>query len=416
MQTEPGACRDNSLRVLYARTHYWFGLTHGGSIAHTAGVLDALAKQAKVEILSNEQIYGVDQIPCTVVSPIGRGWRGELLYNFKFSRFLKQKIQTFKPDFVYHRYNGFSFATASVCKKLGIPLVLEFNSSHLWKVRYEATGIKARLTKPLNTFIFRRIEPMNLSIACIVVVVSEALKQTLVADGIPASRILVNPNGVNPDKFRSADFDRCAEIRKDLGIPGDRIVIGFAGTFGPWHGIPELTEAILRIKSVPRWRDRVCFVLYGRNSPLREEMEQRTNHLEDVIFAGSIEFDEISDYLSICDILLSPNPKQVDDGEFFRSPIKLFEYMALGKGIVANDLGQISTVLKHMDTGYLCTPDNVDELVQGIEYFLEHPEERARMGQNARSAILENYTWDHNVTRTIQAFRGIRNSETRAEA
>jgi glycosyltransferase involved in cell wall biosynthesis len=267
-----------------------------------------------------------------------------------------------------------------------------------------------RLKRAVRRFFIHRIEPLNLDAASLVVVVSEALKRSLVYSGISPSHVLVNPNGVDPEKFRPADSAVCREIRRELGIPEDQIVIGFAGTFGPWHGIPELTETILRIMRHPRWRHRVHFALYGRNSPLREDMERRIRHLEGVVFAGTVEYEKISRYLSICDILLSPHGRPVDGREFFGSPTKLFEYMALGKGIVASDLGQIGRVMEHMETGYLCTPGNVDELVEGIEYFLEHPEEVVRMGQNARDAVMNLYTWERNVDRTIQAFFELRQS------
>jgi glycosyltransferase involved in cell wall biosynthesis len=251
----------------------------------------------------------------------------------------------------------------------------------------------------------RRVESLNLNAASLIVVVSEPLKRSLVSAGVSPSRVLVNPNGVDPEAFRPAGPGVCREIRRELGILEERTVMGFAGTFGPWHGVPELTEAILRVKSDPRWRRRVSFVLYGGSSRLREEMERRTGHLEGIVFAGAVPHERIADYLSICDVLLSPHGVPVDGRAFFGSPTKLFEYMALGKGIVASDLGQIGRVLEHLETAYLCTPGDVNELVGGITYFLEHPEEMERMGRNARQAVLEAHTWDHNVDRIIRAFR-----------
>ena len=81
--------------------------------------------------------------------------------------------------------------------------------------------------------------------------------------------------------------------------------------------------------------------------------------------------------------------------------------MSLGKAILASDLGQVGHVLKHMETAYLCPPGDVKELVAGIKYFVEHPEERERMGRNARVEVLAKHTWDHNIDRMLTAFQNV---------
>lgn len=394
------------MKVLYSRTHYWFALSHGGSVAHTEGVLNGLRKRAEIEILSNDQIYGVDDIPITIVPPIGRSWYGELLYNFRFRKILKRRLSQSRPDFIYHRYNGFSFSTASVCRKLKIPLILEFNSSHLWKVKYWNGGSRS-LKAWVSTFFVKRIEPFNLNCASMLVVVAEPLKKSLVEVGVCPDRILVNPNGVSIERFKPADQKACASIRSQLNIPNDCIVVGFAGTFGPWHGIPELTEAVLRIAEDRELYRKVAFVFFGNASDLQQEMKKKTQHLDRVLFPGAIRYEEIGRHLSICDILLSPHGKPIDDGEFFGSPTKMFEYMCLGKAIVASNLGQIGEILKDRQTAYLCPPGDVAELVKGIRYFIDHPEERERMGKNARAEALANHTWDHNIDRMLEAFQKI---------
>ena len=195
------------MRILYSRTHFWFDLKGGGSVGHTLGVLQGLAQLGRVECISNESIYGNNIIPCEIIKPIGRGWLGELFYNFTFMPHLAAKIGAFKPDFVYHRYNGYSFATAKVCRRLGVPLVLEFNSSDLWKIRYWGdNNLKGWLTKPIRQFAVKQIEPFNLKYATKIVVVSEPLKESLVSSGISEKRILVNPNAVDLEKFRMAEL------------------------------------------------------------------------------------------------------------------------------------------------------------------------------------------------------------------
>lgn len=397
------------MKILYSRTSFMLGLKAGGSVGHTAGVLSGLSDLAQVEIISNEPVYGVEDIPCEVVRPIGRGWRGELPYNLRFGPHLAAKIRAFRPDFVYHRYSGYSFATARVCRRLGTPLVLEFNSSALWQLRHWDNGrsIKARFSRLLRRPTLGYTEPFILNAACLIVVVSDALKKSLVSQGFVGARILVNPNAVDPKKFKPATPKVCSRIKEQLRIPPRKIVVGFSGTFGLWHGIPELAEAILQLNADLGWRGKLIFMLCG-DGGLRPMIEDKIGHFDNVRFTGIVEYEHMQDYLSICDILLSPHGKTPDGREFFGSPTKLFEYMAMGKGIVASDLDQIGEVLEHGKTAILVEPGSVDELVEGIIYLADHPQVTVQLGQNARRVVVERHTWRQNATRVIEAFEQIR--------
>lgn len=398
------------MRVLYSRSHFWFGLRAGGSVGHTVGVLEELSRLAQVEVISNEPIYGMDNLPCEIVEPIRcpRGWKGELLYNLYFVPRLADRIRAFNPDFVYHRYNGYSVATARVCRQLGVPLVLEFNSSDLWKIRHwETTGSTLNPTKLLKKLILSFAEPYNLHHADLIVVVSEPLKKSLAASNVNEGRVLVNPNGVDPQKFKPAALERVSRIREELEIAFDKTVIGFAGTFGQWHGVPELAEAIIELNADPTVHSRLFFVLYG-DGPLGPMIREKLRHFENVRFTGIVEYEHIQDYLAVCDILLAPHGNPLDGRDFFGSPTKLFEYMAMEKGIVASRLGQMEEVLEDGRTAILVNPGDYKDLTRGILQLVNNPEQIARLGQNARQAVMRKHTWKQNVTRLIRAFEDVR--------
>ncbi|MFC1608490.1 glycosyltransferase, partial [Candidatus Latescibacterota bacterium] len=258
------------MRILYSRTQFWFDLKAGGSVAHTAGVIKGLTELCSVEIISNDTLHGVDGIPTTIIKPY---IKKELLYNIRFAPAIKQKIRSFEPDFVYHRYSGTSIATSLACRRTGTPLVLEFNGSDVWVFKHwlkHGKGLRARLNRAVSRPILEYNERFNLDSAFLIVVVSDPLRNTLIELGIPESRILVNPNGTDPGKFKTAPDDVCWEVKQTLEIPSDRTVIGFSGTFGRWHGIPELSAAITSINRDSKYRDKVSFVLYG-DGELREE-------------------------------------------------------------------------------------------------------------------------------------------------
>jgi glycosyltransferase involved in cell wall biosynthesis len=409
------------MKVLYSRTHFWFGLKAGGSVGHTLGVISGLANNGEVKIVGNESPYGIENIACKVLKPFGRGWVAEVLYNFYFAPFLAAQIKSYRPDFVYHRYNGYSFATAAVCRWLDVPLVLEFNSSTRWIVKYwqsQNNTIIHRFMRMLKKILLSWSEPFNLRSANLITVVSDPLKRSLISMGLPAERILVNPNAVDADKFKSASSQEGSGLRATLGITPGQIVVGFSSTFGEWHGISELTDAIQEINRDRFWRHKLFFLLLG-NGKLRPLAQEKLADFTNVSFAGTVEYGRIQNYLSICDILLSPHGQPADGAEFFGSPTKVFEYMAMGKGIVASDLGQIGKILEDGKTAVLVKPGDPMDLKRGIMDLVQNPQKAARLGHTAREVAVSNFTWDHHADRLLRAITRLkirmgRNQESRA--
>ena len=326
-------------KIIYARTQFWFDLKSGGSVGHTLGILKGLKKAGhEIRIISNEAFLGINDFDHVIVSPKFKRPLGEFLYNFYSRKRFKDEIIRFKPDFIYHRYTGYTFFIADLCRRLKIPLVLEFNSSDIWKMRHWDRNndfFYSLFQKGLRCKIIERIERFNLNIASLVVAVSEPLKKQLIDFSVPEKKILVNLNGVDLDKFKLSEID--VSLKRQLGIDENKILIGFSGTFGQWHGIPQLTKAISKIVD-KRLLENIHFLLIG-NGPLRKSCEDVIGHYENITFTGEVPYHDIQRYLNICDILLSPHNPQIDGREFFGSPTKLFEYMAVGKAIIASRLG-----------------------------------------------------------------------------
>ncbi|MBN2072473.1 MAG: glycosyltransferase family 4 protein [Actinobacteria bacterium] len=399
----------NALKIAYARTQFWFGLKSGGSVSHTLGVLRGLNKKGcGIRVLANEAFFGIDDFDYRVIRPRFKkpGWLGELLYNFYARGRFAREIIKFSPDYIYHRFSGHTFFIAGIAAALRIPLILEFNSFDSWKLlNWEASGnmLKRFVQKKLLYRIVRRIEYYNLRKAFLVTVVSEPLKKDLVGIGIPEDKIMVNYNGVDTDKFdpEVSGSLKCREIKEKLGLGGNELVVGFSGTFGPWHGIPQLTEAIEAIlKKDPS--SNMKFLIIGDGGELKKKMFERLSGYSNVIFAGTVPYDDIQYFLGACDILVSPHCRHPGGEEFFGSPTKIFEYMAMGKGIVASRLGQIGEVLEHEKTAILTEPGNAGEIVSGILRLAGDEDLRKRLGTEARKAVLDKYTWDKNIERLLE--------------
>jgi glycosyltransferase involved in cell wall biosynthesis len=115
--------------------------------------------------------------------------------------------------------------------------------------------------------------------------------------------------------------------------------------------------------------------------------------------------------LDACDILVSPHVPLADGSAFFGSPTKLFEYMAMGKGIVASQLGQIGDVLEYEKTALLVEPGNRIELSNAIQRLASSRDLRERLGSAARKAAIERHTWSHNAARVLNAYRNLEQSQ-----
>ena len=106
-------------------------------------------------------------------------------------------------------------------------------------------------------------------------------------------------------------------------------------------------------------------------------------------------------HLAACDILVAPHVPNADGTPFFGSPTKLFEYMAMGKGIVASDLDQIGEVLRHDETAWLVRPGDVASLVEGLLALIGDPGLRDRLGRAAREAAVARHSWSEHTRRIV---------------
>ncbi len=135
-----------------------------------------------------------------------------------------------RPDAVYQRYALGSFAGLELARRLQVPLILEFNGSEIWTERQWGSG-HVPFAEALGA-----LERRNVHDASLVVVVSQVLKDELVADGVDPDRVLVNPNGVDVDRLADVRALDPAAWRARLGRP-EAPTVGFVGTFGLWHGV-----------------------------------------------------------------------------------------------------------------------------------------------------------------------------------
>lgn len=411
-------------RVAYLKTNAWFGVKAGGSVGHVAGVINALGRRfPSVDVLSVERPPLLDPTvthhPVSVAGQIGYPYElNAYRYQWRFVREGRRLFGKAAPDLLYHRLSLANYAGSRLARITGVPLVVEYNGSEVWIARH--WGRPLQLPR-----LARLAEDVTLRDADLIVTVSEVLGDELRSRGIAPARILVHPNCVDPDRFDPDAFTRAgrAALLGRYGIPAETVVCGFVGTFGPWHGVTLLADAIRELVRrdeawLRRWK--VHFLVVGDGMLMAKVRGILGDGavLPYVTLTGLVEQHEAAAYLAASDVLLSPHVPNADGSAFFGSPTKLFEYMAMARGIVASDLNQIGDVLRRsyrapaLPAGpcppdedrlaVLVTPGDREQLLDGLRFLVERPDYREALGRNARREVLAHYTWERNVDAVLE--------------
>ena len=381
--------------ILYLRTNLWGRESvASGAIAHTKGIVEAFARDAKnVCICSPDKFdYIKEDVGYILVNPnemmsYGHGELADLEYNDLLIPTLVERYQNQKPSFIYQRYGLNNYTGAYLAKKLNIPFVLEYNGSEIWmshnwggKLHYESTA--------------QKIETANFKAADLIIGNAESMIDELVSYGVEKDKICIIPNGVDASRF-TPELEGSA-IRSQLGFAKDDVVVSFIGTFGPWHGAEVLAQTISRVcANDPHVR--YLFIGGGGSYEQVKEIVKSSGYEDRVMMIGFVPQLEAPLYLAACDILVSPQIPNPDGTPFFGSPTKLFEYMAMGKAIVASDLDQMGRILQDNKTALLSIPGNVESLSNAIVRLAVDSDLRSMLGANAREEVVEKYTWDRHV-------------------
>lgn len=307
-----------------------------------------------------------------------------------FRQRTRDAVRAFAPDLIYERYALFGTTGAALADELSLPFVLEVNAP-----LSEEQAAHRGLAFPNAA---RSMERHILGKADRVVAVSSALAAWLEAQGVTPSRIMVVPNGVDPERFdtRTMTDERRAATRLRLGLT-DRPVVGFVGTLKPWHDVAALLHAVALLRTAGT---DVSLLVVG-DGPERSALESLAGLLDlsrDTFFLGAVPHEAVVDLLSIMDVAVAPYREQES---FYFSPLKLFEYMAAGVPVVTARLGDISHCVHDGTGGWTYAPGDVSDLADKVLAALGDEPEAHRRAALGRRHVLTDHTWRHVAERVL---------------
>jgi glycosyltransferase involved in cell wall biosynthesis len=356
----------------------------GAEAVHISGMVRAFEKMGHRVFLSSPT--GVDPRQTAGATPfasktakgssITRLPRGlfellEFLYNIP--AFFRNRRLARRHDcgLIYERHAFFLFSSAL----LGRPLVVEVNEL-VGDPRIRAQPLFSALARRTDRFLFRR--------ARLIVTVSPHLKRRVMEYGIPGERILILPNAVSEE---------------ELALPSDSAPFSiqplafslcFLGWLVEWHRLDFIIEAL----AAPQFAS-VTLVLIGEG-PLQPALDAQARALGvRVHFAGPLPHSAIPAALRAMDACVVPHSNN------YRSPIKLFEFMAQERPVLAPRTEPIESVVRDGEEALLFTPLDIPSFQSALQKLLDSKKLRESLGRNARRLIEQRHTWAENARKVL---------------
>lgn len=411
--------------IMYLKTNLWLGVQAGGSIGHVAGVVNGFIDLGKnVDLFSVETIPGIKD-SCLSVKVSGHKFNGipietsNYSFNYAFQKNVRKITKKNKYDFIYQRLCLNNFVGVYFSRKFKVPLIVEYNGSEVW--------IQENWGKKLIFHsVSKLIEDVLLKHAHRIITVSKVLADELLNRGIDSKKIVYYPNCIDENKFNPSNFSNKTREETLLKhhISSSQKIITFIGTFGQWHGVDLLADIIKDlVDNHKNWLDqhKVHFLLIGDGAkmPIVKKNLNGVKYLPYFTLTGLIAQDLAPSYLHSSDIFISPHIPNPDGTPFFGSPTKLFEYMAMGKPIIASDLDQIGDVLKNSiyaskiknnsyngeiagKVSLLVKPGDKEEFIKSIFLLIENDQLCKELASNSRKEALEKYTWKNHVNTILK--------------
>lgn len=302
----------------------------------------------------------------------------ELSYSLWIFIKLVKAIKQFNPEFIYERYNLYQPAGIWASRLFNIPLILEVNAPLVYERKTYSGLSLVRFAKWIENYTWKN--------ATHTLPVTDVLADHLRKAGVKEENISVIHNGVNQPFIDQM-------LAKPINSNKKEIVIGFTGFIHPWHGMDKAIEAIAKHKTLPL---KLICVGNGNILPDLKAQAESLGISDKVEFAGLVTRDKVLNYVEQFDIALQPD---VTD---YASPLKMFEYMAVGSIIIAPDCPNIREILSD-DTALFFEKGNQASFITQLVNAIENINELAELREAVKRSVIEKqFVWQENAKRIVR--------------
>lgn len=410
IRTEPGAASSLAgLRVLHVLDHSL--PLHSGYAFRTAAILQFERERGldpyAVTLPKHEESWkkptqaietfgGIRYFRSGFVKPSRVPLRTEISMMSALGRRIREIASTERPDLI-HAHSPVLCAIPAIreARRLGIPVVYEVRA--FWEDAAVDHGADTRGS--LRYRAVRGAETWACRQADRVVVICEGMKRELASRGIPEEKIDISWNGIDPALYQNAEPDR--EFARSKGLEGKR-VLGFLGSFYGYEGLDLLVSAM---GLLTQRRENLALLLVG-GGPMEERLREQVKRqgLEaSVIFPGRLPKEGITSIYALVDILVYPRYRtRLTE---LVTPLKPLEAMAMGKPLVASDIGGHRELIQQNRTGFLFEPGSVPALAEAIETVLDDDELRASLVREGRAWVSEHHGWGRTTSIYEKVYR-----------
>ncbi|MCT2535122.1 glycosyltransferase family 4 protein [Aquibacillus koreensis] len=310
-----------------------------------------------------------------------------------FIRFIRLigYINKYKPERLIYRYSIYDISGMLAAKLFRIPIIYEINGSIEYERDIANKFYIKRFVKTSEKYIFKH--------ASLLLLVSEELKRYFGSKSYNMDHVLVVPNGVDIRKFNQPQPlpERLAQLKQAWS---SKKVIGFMGSLKSWHGAERIIDLLPEL--IQKDQD-VRYLIIGdgdQRGVINDKITQ--SKLQDYVYiTGFQDYTIIPSLLDIMDIAVAPY-QHIDFFHF--SPLKVMEYMAKGKPVIAPALGQCKDLIAK-DHGILLQENNQEALKHALLKLIMDPDQAMEMGKRGQRYIREHYTWEQNARRIEQALQ-----------
>ncbi len=289
-------------------------------------------------------------------------------------------------DMVYERHSLWSYAGMEYARDHSVPGLLEVNAPLIDEQRrYRRLVLEAEADRAVAR---------AFGAASALLGVSDGVAGYLRDHAAVTSPVHVVPNGVDPKRFMPPPADRSGLQRRVFRV-------GFVGTLKPWHAVGDLIEAFAGLHGKEA-DSRLLIVGDGPQRHILQENVTACGIHDAVDFHGAVAPAEVPPLLASMDVAVVPySPTE----GFYFSPLKLFEYMAAGRAIVAAAIGQMESFVIDGETGLLYPPGDIAALTRALARLATDEPLRRRLGAAARKIAVRDHTWHAVIGRIFELAR-----------